>query len=240
MAWDEYTKLMLHFNGADASTTFTDEIGHIFTANGNAQLDTAQKKFGTASGLFDGTGDWIDTPDHADFTLSSGEFTEDFWVRRAGIDSRQLICGQGNDGGGYVAIWVEFRVDNTVRAVMMKNDDTTPYSIISTGTITDSNWHHIAFVRDNTGTDTLRLFIDGSVDGTVSCDDIIAADSIYKFSIGRLGEYNGLYFNGWIDEFRLSVGIARWTSNFTPPTAEYEEEAAFIPHQGYYPKILAH
>ena len=50
-----FTKLLLHCNGTDGSTTFTDEIGKTVTANGNAQIDTAQSKFGGASGLFDGT-----------------------------------------------------------------------------------------------------------------------------------------------------------------------------------------
>ncbi len=57
-------------NGADGSTTFTDSAtggSHTWTAYGNAQIDTAQNKFGGASGLFDGSGDYIDTPDSPDW-----------------------------------------------------------------------------------------------------------------------------------------------------------------------------
>ena len=79
---DSYTVALLHFNGADASTTFIDESGKTWTASGNAQIDTAQSKFGGASGLFDGTGDSITTPDHADFDVGSGDFTVDFWMRQ--------------------------------------------------------------------------------------------------------------------------------------------------------------
>ena len=89
-----FTKSLLHFDGADASTTFTDESGKTFTARGNAQLDTAQQKFGTASGLFDGTGDYIDTPDHADWFLGTGDFTIDFWVRFSDVAVDQGFCAQ--------------------------------------------------------------------------------------------------------------------------------------------------
>ncbi|MDI6787615.1 MAG: hypothetical protein QME51_04520, partial [Planctomycetota bacterium] len=78
---DAYTKALLHFDGTDASTTFIDESGKIWTRYGNAQIDTAQSKFGGASGLFDGAGDYITTPDHNDFNLGSGNFTVDLRVR---------------------------------------------------------------------------------------------------------------------------------------------------------------
>jgi hypothetical protein len=99
---DTYTKVLLHFDGSDASTTITDSnsggSAHTWTAAGNAQIDTAQYKFGGASGLFDGTGDWVTTPDHADFTLGSSDFTIDLLVsgecgkRRREIYLRLIEC----------------------------------------------------------------------------------------------------------------------------------------------------
>src|SRR5262245_32929117 len=80
---DTNCKVLLHFNGTDTATTITDSnaggSAHTWTAAGNAQIDTAASKFGGASGLFDGTGDWVTTSDHADFTLGSGAFTIDLW-----------------------------------------------------------------------------------------------------------------------------------------------------------------
>ena len=65
------TKLLIHADGADGSTSFTDSSasGHTITANGNAQVDTDQKEFGTGSLLCDGTGDYLSIPDHADWDL---------------------------------------------------------------------------------------------------------------------------------------------------------------------------
>ena len=59
-------------NGDNDSTTFVDEYGKTWTASGNAKQSTAQQKFGSASGVFDGTTDYIYTADHADFNMISG------------------------------------------------------------------------------------------------------------------------------------------------------------------------
>ena len=74
--------MLLHCDGANAGTTFTDTVGtHTPSAQGDANTDTAQFKFGTASGLLDSTGDYITIPDHADWAMSTGEFTIDMWLR---------------------------------------------------------------------------------------------------------------------------------------------------------------
>jgi hypothetical protein len=80
---DEYTKLMLHANGDDQSTSFPDASAsnHTVTAYGAVQVDQAEKKFGNASGLFDGTGDYLQSVDTlTDFDFGSGDFTIDCWV----------------------------------------------------------------------------------------------------------------------------------------------------------------
>ena len=76
---DGYTVALLHMNGVDNSTTFTDESGKSWTANGDAQISTSQSKFGGASGLFDGTGG-LSISDSDDFYLPA-DFTIDFWLR---------------------------------------------------------------------------------------------------------------------------------------------------------------
>src|SRR3990167_8969973 len=96
-SFDSYTKLLLHGDGSDASTTITDEIGKTVTAVGNAQLDTAQKKFGTASILLDGTGDYATVPDSDDWNFGAGDFTIDFWVRFNGVAESEAFCGQDQD-----------------------------------------------------------------------------------------------------------------------------------------------
>ena len=94
---DAYTVSLVHFNGIDGTTVFDDDREKVWTAGGNAQLDTAQKVFGSASGLFDGAGDFISTPDHADFHFGYGEFCIDFRLRLGEIDALQMLvqlCSQ--------------------------------------------------------------------------------------------------------------------------------------------------
>lgn len=213
------TKVLLHFNGSDASTTFTDEAGRTWTAHGNAQLDTAQYKFSIASGLFDGFGDYIDTPDSDDFALSNGDFTIDFWVKRNAYNAYHMICGQNDSAASAATISFVIYFTNTNKIEAYIVTGTTYKTVTGTTAITDSNWHHVALVRYGSA---LRLYIDGTQEGgDISVSGVTVNNSANKLSIGRAGEYNSQYFNGWIDEFRFTPGLARWTSNFTPPTAEY-------------------
>jgi hypothetical protein len=80
---DAYTVLMLHMDGVDTCTHFLDSelTPKAVTAVGNAQIDTAQSKFGNASALFDGAGDYLSVPDSADWAFGTGAFTIDFWTQ---------------------------------------------------------------------------------------------------------------------------------------------------------------
>jgi len=217
---DSYVKAMLHFNGANGSTTFTDETGRTWTAR-PAVLDANDKKFGTAAGFFQASsGYYIDTPDSADFDVGSGDFTVDFWARRSSANAPHFMCGQCATGGS----------TSTMSISMLFDSDNKPYTYIGSGgsvlstsagttTVTaDSIFHHTAFVRyGNIGT----MYLDGVAQGVIGLTGVTVNNSSYKFAIGRRGEDNSYYFNGWIDEFRFSKGIARWTADFTPPTMEY-------------------
>jgi hypothetical protein len=223
---DSHTKVLLYLNGADASTTITDDnaggSAHTWTANGNAQIDTAQSKFGGASLLCDGTGDYVSTPDHADFTLGSGDWTIDCWfnVNVAG-GSAIFLAGQsdaafGNPGYAWSIIRTAgnvMKAEVAVGAALTAVTGTTQFTnAVNTG------WHHIAFVR--TGA-TLKLFVDGVQEGGNIAISGTINNSASNLSVGRIGEVLGTEWNGWIDQFRLSVGVARWVDNSRVPLSEY-------------------
>lgn len=215
---DSFTKVLLHLDGANASTVITDEIlGKTWTANGGAKISTAQSKFGGASVLFNGSTDWIDTPDHADFALGSGNFTFDFWIRRAAINSLQNIFGQNDSSLSTAALSIMCWVGSNNK-VVIDFYGTSNKELTSVGLISDTNWHHTAIVRNG---NTLFLYLDGIQDSSIDVTGLTANDSSNKFAVGRAGEYTSTPFNGYIDEFRFSKGVARWTTNFTPPTAPY-------------------
>lgn len=190
------------------------------TAYGNAQIDTAQKKFGTASGLFDGTGDYIDTPAHEDFNIGSADFTIDFWLKRNTFGTNQRICGQGGGAGGTAqsAFFIRLNSNNTLSTFIFV--DSSQVHMTTNLSIADSGWHHVALVGSGT---TKTLYCDGVSAASLSVETV--NNSTDKLAIGRFGEYAYDYFNGWIDEFRFSKGIARYTSNFTPPIAPHTADA---------------
>jgi hypothetical protein len=222
---DSSTKVLLHFNGADGSTTITDEnaggSAHTWTAAGNAQIDTAQSKFGGASALFDGTGDWITTPDHADFEFGSSDFTVDAWFRcTATSGSAEAIIAKATDT--FAAGWIIRRnTDNTI--VVYAKESAASGGVFLQGTtqftdVTNTGWHHVALTRSG---NTWRLFIDGVIEDSKT-ESFSIADNAAVLAVGTWGTTGGADpWNGHIDEVRVSVGVARWTANFTPPTSPY-------------------
>jgi hypothetical protein len=218
------TKSLLHFEGADTTTVFTDETGRVWTPHADAQIDTAQKKFGNSSVYFDGTGDYIDTPDSEDFHCATEDFTIDFWARRASINSVQYICGQLSAAGSSLQNHIGFNADNTITAYLVNAAGTTIYDCTSVIVINDiTTFHHIALERYG---NQMILFIDGVIADTADLTGATLQNSTAKFAIGRSGQYDGSYFNGWIDEFRFTKGEARWTADFSAslPSAVYALE----------------
>ncbi len=127
------TKLLLHCDGIDGSTTITDSspaTPHTVTAVGNAQIDTAIKHFGTAALLMDGTTDWATIPDDADFDLSAGILTFEGRFRVASLAADVGLYSQAVSGrtGDYIWIFID-----TNGAVNLKIQEGTT---AATGTVT--------------------------------------------------------------------------------------------------------
>ena len=219
---DAYTKALLHMDGADASTTFTDESGKTWTRAGDAQIDTAQFKFGGASGLFDGTGDYVSTPDSADFDFGTGNWTVDFWLRRDGTKNYPGLVS----GGTAAATGWSIMLGPSDNKVCVNYAGAS--KIATAGTIADLTWTHVAIVRNG---NTVKVYLNGTADAnTDDCTGDTVDCAGTGVVIGRA--YTGIddyYLKGWLDEVRASKGIARWTANFTPPGGPYgPPEGGFI------------
>jgi len=221
-----YTKFLCHFDGADGGTILTDVSSsqHTISLNDNAQLDTAQKKFGTASLLLDGTGDFLTVPDSADFDFGSGNFTIDCWVRFNAVSGNMIFISQWESNVSKSS-WVLFYNHGATELRFLYSTDgtTTSGQVVKTWTPSTGTWYHIAIVRNGTN---MVVYIDG-VGGTplaVSTDTI--SNQAIKMKIGTfLSDGNeSSFMNGWMDEIRVSKGIARWTADFTPPIEQYNVE----------------
>lgn len=126
------TKLLLHCDGSDASTTITDNSPvspHTVTAVGNAQIDTAIKKFGTGGLLLDGTGDWATIPDDSDFVLSGGVWTFECWAK-VSLAADSGLYAQAKSSATQDYMWIYIDTDGAVNLVINEATDA------ATGTVT--------------------------------------------------------------------------------------------------------
>ena len=225
---DEYTVLMLHANGTDAATSFLDssESSHTVAANGNAQIDVDQSKFGGASGFFDGAGDYLRVPDSSGFDFGSGDFTIDFWIMWNGTFSDTTVLEKWELGGQYS--WILNLTTTTMNFIY----STTGANLFAKSVSWSPNintWYHIAIVRSG---GSLYFFANGEEQGsTQDITGVVLFDSSAPLDVGgfiRTSEEK-FFLNGWLDEIRISKGVARWTSNFTPPIEEYSGEPVVPP-----------
>jgi len=221
---DPNTISLLHMRGTDGSTSFIDETGKTWTANGNAQIDTAiTSPFGDNNGvgLFDGTGDSIESADGAYWRLDGGSNSNAWtWENRLRFngDPGTAIVGfaqQRADDNNFWAI----RLFNNLFEFIIRSGGVNTVVSSKTWNPATATWYHAAIVKN--GTSGYMHFIDGVQVGTTTVD----ADPIPDFAAPLIvGDYlfGGVhsYFNGAMKEQRIS-DVARWTSNFTPPPAEY-------------------
>ena len=224
---DSYTKLLMHFDGINGSASFSDVCGKSVTVRGNAQISTSQSKFGGASGAFNGSGDYLSVQDSDDWIFSSEDFTIDTWVKAASFSNddypSMLTIIHGNtEGTAGIRTFVLY-IDSITRTVGFQcSNDGINWSTTINGTtpIQTNTWYHIAVVRNG---NSIRLYLNGLLEISSPIAGAIYAPIAYQ-SVG-IGAYVptklNCYFNGYIDELRISKGIARWTSNFTPPSSLY-------------------
>ena len=218
---DSYTKVLLHFEGADGATTITDESGKTWTAQGGAQIDTAYYKFQQASGYFNNgatTSDHFTTPAHADFQVGSDDFTVECWFMLATDNTNTMTLTAQSTGTTDQFFTISKNTSKYIVAMVRNNADV-QISATTTGvTVTDTTtWHHVAAVKYGT---ELAVYLDGTKGASTGTISAPAQVSGQLFSVGSSS--NGTQsFVGWIDEFRFSKGIARYTANFTPPTIPF-------------------
>ena len=207
------TVALLHYWGADASQTFLDESGKSWTAVGSAQIDTAQYKFGSSSGLFNGTTDQIKTAYTTDFNFNGVAWTIDTWFRCTSFAANRVIISKDKYGVNWD--WgIEIANSTTF------NLHTNGYTTTVTGTVSamsTNTWYHIAYVHDATN---INMYLNGTNFKTQAVT--ITNNSNEYLSIGSNG-WNSPhdFFPGHIAETRVMKGIAFWTANFTPSTSAY-------------------
>jgi hypothetical protein len=218
----EKTMLFLPFDGADAAVTTPDQssLGRVATFNGNAQLDTADFKSGTASLLLDGTGDYLtfaNTIDHS-VSGSSTDLTIEAWIKISATGRTSTITGKRSGSGAQehtmavgVGNQINFNAFNTSAVVTL-----TGTTVMTTGV-----WYHAAASRVGT---TWYLHLNGILEAS-GVQSGAPSTNTSAFAVGRDAFNTSRDFQGWIDSVRFTRGVARYgAANFTPPAVFYPYE----------------
>ena len=214
--WDDVV-LMLKGDGPDGSTNIIDSSvnNHSVTVHGNAKISTAQSKFGGSSIAFDGNHDYLTVSD-PEMNFGTGDYTIELFARGAGSQPHGypvLVTSEiGAANGTGTLCFKDMLVGNKVTVIHGIDRVITASHALNA----DTSWRHFALTR---GGGTLRLYIDGVLAGSST---ITLAMNFSELTIG-FARYspNNTSFNGHIDELRITKGVARYTTNFTLPTAPF-------------------
>ena len=213
---------LLHLDGANGGTTFTDNAPapHSFSATGGAVTSTSQFKFGTASLRTGTAGDYISAADSADWHFGSSDFTCECWARfdDATIANSQVLFGQ------YTAAdpsWLLYQ-GTAGQLHFFLSTNVTDYSADGATTLSDATWYHVAACRDG---NTVYLYLNGVLDGQVTVSGA-AKNSAQVLSVGTITDLpliNTLIGNQ--DDIRITNGVARYPggTTFAVPTAAFPD-----------------
>jgi hypothetical protein len=213
--------LLLHGDGTNGSTTITDNSPspNTVTAVGNAQISTAQSKFGGSSIAFDGNGDNLTVPGNGSFTMGTADFTVECWVRlnNASHTGVFVTTAQPLDYDGFFCGHV-----NGILYFLADSTGSAPWDVsLTAGSIAVNSWTHIAGVRFG---NTFTSYVNG-VQVATTTSSLSLANSNNILHVGGRATLDQ-YLNGYIDDLRITKGVARYTANFTPPTAPFPDIAS--------------
>ena len=200
------TQVLLNFNEMGILNSTSKNS---FETAGDARIITSTKKFGTGSMYFDGTGDYLTTYTNPDHSFGTGNFTIECWVYRLDTPARGVVQ-ISSTAGGLSTSDLGLAIGSDTGSVWRIYCNGTGYN--STVTYSTNTWYHVALVR-NSG--TTRLYVDGT--------SVISQSDTTNYAGGNIcigGFYSTSFLMyGYIDDFRVTRGIARYTATFIPPPA---------------------
>jgi len=206
-------------NGTNAGIFDNTTVNDLETI-GSAQVNTTIVKYGTGSMYFNGLSDALIMASQPAITFGTGDFTVEGWVYFAGAPASTFhslystlvqLASPGDHG-------VLIRASTTKLIAILQADNATTLTLTSTNNVTTGQWYHFALTRSGT---TARLFLDGTLEasGTSSVNFYETAQALGRVYATSTGTTQ--YLNGYLDDVRVTKGVARYTANFTPPAAAF-------------------
>lgn len=214
MAYDlnyQNVELWLQGIGANNSTIVQDsgQYTRAVSVFSGASISTAQSKRGGSSLLFNGTSGYLKAPTQTAFAFGTGDFTVECWVRLGVVDGITRVIYDGRNGtvGSAGGISISVLSGSLTCGTDVAN-------VLSGGTLVVDTWYHVALTR---ASGTFKLWLDGA--------QVSSSAAAYDLTDGNVsvGAYNGIQFlNGYVDDFRITKGVSRYTATFDPADIAYE------------------
>jgi len=219
---DLFAKLLLHTEGDVGNTGHTTMVGGTPILVDEKPISyytkvNPNKKFGN-SAAFNGTNSYLSVPDSSDWDFDTGNFTIDFWVNPVDF-SDQMYIDRAQAGGPDTSNVFQIGIYNDDLYFDFRGGGATSDNCDATE-LTIGAWNHIAVVRNG---GNIYMYVNGVQ--KASAATTLDFDNAYPVNIGRNQYNNTMYFNGYMDEVRISKGVARWTTAFTPETEPYTSDA---------------
>jgi hypothetical protein len=204
---DVNTNVLLNFTNAGIyDATSKNDLETV----GNAQISTTQSKFGGSSMAFDGTGDELRAYQGPNFDFGTGDFTVEFWAYHSSINFQiSVTTGYPTDERGFLIGYYL----GAVYCLISTNNSTWNVTL-NGGTLNQNTWYHVALVRNGT---SFKTYLDGVNQASATNSGPVNNPN----NLLSVGGRNANYMNGYLQDLRITKGVARYTSNFTPPTAAF-------------------
>jgi hypothetical protein len=183
---------------------------------GNAQISTSVKKYGTGSIYLDGSGDYLTAPSSQGFAFGTGDFTVEGWIYTTSLATEQAIFDSLPLGGISTRTTAFVLVIATTGSLRYYSNSA--YSSSTSNTVSTNTWTHFAMVRSS---GTIKIYINGTSGLSVANSTNFSNTGCV---IGRYADAAGGYMNGYIDDLRITKGVARYTANFSVPTAPFPDK----------------
>ena len=221
----EKVTLLMHFEGTDGSTAFGDSSGQVraTSVTGSPTISSLQSRFGASSGRFVGSGA-VHMPDVPALRMGSDDFTVECWVRHTSVSGFQgYLSKRGSNAQfGEFALYASGAQVN----FLTSTTGSSWTGVTQSGSLLVADtWVHVAGVRHGS---LMRLFVGGVQAATAAISGSVVADT-HGLAVGANATNGEQPLFGFLDEVRITKGLARYTANFTPPALKFSDGVADTP-----------
>lgn len=236
-AWDfdpywGNVSVLLHGEGVNNSTTFTDSsLNNLsITRTGTPVISTTRFKYGSASIYCTGTSQYLNIPsDYSSVAFGTGDFTVELWsYLETAVTGYQFLFNITHTNGNLDIRYGDGGFGNKLQVGVNTNSTSTTYSTSATKTTHTDLWKHIAFTRSGS---TCRLFVDGTLQSinsgvnpsTYPLTSFTSSVNVTGVTASVIGGQSTHVSDVYVDDFRVTKGVARYTASFTAPTKQFPD-----------------